>query len=54
MNKITLFGMPAEKGRWLLIPLGLTVFLCLGTVYSWSIFRKPFPLPKKLLNLTPG
>jgi MFS family permease len=41
MNKITLFGMPAEKGRWLLIPLGLTVFLCLGTVYSWSIFRKP-------------
>lgn len=41
MNKITLFGMPAEKGRWLLIPLGLTVLLCLGTVYSWSIFRKP-------------
>lgn len=41
MHKITLFGMPAEKGRWLLIPLGLTVLLCLGTVYSWSIFRKP-------------
>lgn len=41
MNDIKLFGMPAEKGRWLLIPLGLTVLLCLGTVYSWSIFRKP-------------
>ncbi len=36
-----LFGMSAEKGRWLLIPLGATVLLCLGTVYSWSIFRKP-------------
>ncbi|WP_231866983.1 MULTISPECIES: OFA family MFS transporter [unclassified Anabaena] len=33
--------MSAEKGRWLLIPLGATVLLCLGTVYSWSIFRKP-------------
>lgn len=41
MNNIKLFGMPAEKGRWLLIPLGIAVLLCLGTVYSWSIFRKP-------------
>ncbi|AUT01535.1 MFS transporter [Nostoc sp. CENA543] len=43
-----LFGLPAEKGRWLLIPLGATVLLCLGTVYSWSIFRKPL---EKLLNI---
>ncbi|BBD58933.1 major facilitator superfamily MFS_1 [Nostoc sp. HK-01] len=43
-----LFGMPVEKGRWLLIPLGATVLLCLGTVYSWSIFRKPL---EKLLNI---
>jgi MFS transporter, OFA family, oxalate/formate antiporter len=41
MNDIKLFGLPAEKGRWFLIPLGLIVLLCLGTVYSWSIFRKP-------------
>jgi MFS family permease len=41
MNNIKLFGMPAEKGRWLLIPLGVAILLCLGTVYSWSIFRKP-------------
>ncbi|WP_245894862.1 L-lactate MFS transporter [Nostoc cycadae] len=40
--------MPVEKGRWLLIPLGATVLLCLGTVYSWSIFRKPL---EKLLNI---
>lgn len=38
---LTVFGLPPERGRWLLIPLGMTVLLCLGTVYSWSIFRKP-------------
>ena len=37
----TLFSLPAERGRWLLIPLCMVVQLCLGTVYSWSIFRKP-------------
>ncbi len=36
-----LFGLPAEKGRWFYVLLGLLVLLCLGTVYSWSIFRKP-------------
>lgn len=41
MEKTKVFGMPAEKGRWLFIPLGIVVLLCLGTVYSWSIFRKP-------------
>lgn len=46
--EIKLFGLPAEKGRWLFIPLGLTVLLCLGTVYSWSIFRKPL---EKLLKI---
>ena len=38
---LSVFGMPAERGRWLFIPLGMTVMLCLGTVYSWSVFRKP-------------
>ncbi len=46
--EVKLFGLPAEKGRWLFIPLGLTVLLCLGTVYSWSIFRKPL---EKLLKI---
>lgn len=40
-QSVRLFGLPAEKGRWFLIPLGSMVLLCLGTVYSWSIFRKP-------------
>jgi OFA family oxalate/formate antiporter-like MFS transporter len=40
-QSVRLFGLPAEKGRWFLIALGSVVLLCLGTVYSWSIFRKP-------------
>ena len=39
--KITILGIPADRGRWLLIPLGTIVSLCLGSVYSWSIFRTP-------------
>ncbi|MEN9269148.1 MAG: OFA family MFS transporter [Thermostichales cyanobacterium HHBFW_bins_127] len=35
------FGLPPQQGRWLLIPVGILVLLCLGTVYSWSLFRKP-------------
>lgn len=35
------FKLPAERGRWLLIPLGMSVLLCLGSVYSWSVFRTP-------------
>lgn len=30
-----------KKTRWLFIPLGMAMFVCLGTVYSWSVFRKP-------------
>lgn len=25
--------------RWLFIPVGILIFMCLGTVYSWSVFR---------------
>lgn len=49
MNDLKILGFPAEKGRWLLIPFGVTVLLCLGTVYSWSIFRKPL---EKALNIS--
>lgn len=47
-QSLRLFELPAERGRWLLIPLGMLVLLCLGTVYSWSIFRKPL---EALLNI---
>ncbi|MEM7759880.1 MAG: OFA family MFS transporter [Cyanobacteria bacterium P01_A01_bin.40] len=40
-NDTNIFGLPADRGRWLLIPLGMIVLLCLGSVYSWSIFRTP-------------
>jgi MFS transporter, OFA family, oxalate/formate antiporter len=48
MPEIKVFGLPAQQGRWLFIPLGIIVMLCMGTVYSWSIFRKPI---EKLLNV---
>ncbi len=41
LKNVQVFGLPAEKGRWFYVLLGLLVLLCLGTVYSWSIFRKP-------------
>ncbi|AFZ01417.1 OFA family MFS transporter [Calothrix sp. PCC 6303] len=41
-SKEKLLGLPPQLGRWLFIPLGLIVLLCLGTVYSWSIFSGPF------------
>jgi OFA family oxalate/formate antiporter-like MFS transporter len=40
-TKTTVLGRPADQGRWLLIPLGMIILLCLGSVYSWSIFRTP-------------
>jgi MFS transporter, OFA family, oxalate/formate antiporter len=36
-----LFGMPAERGRWLLVLVGMVINLCLGTIYSWSVFVGP-------------
>lgn len=41
MRNTKVFGMPFKKGRWLFIPLGIILFMCLGTVYSWSVFRRP-------------
>uniref|UniRef100_A0A7C3RJI7 MFS transporter n=1 Tax=Dictyoglomus thermophilum TaxID=14 RepID=A0A7C3RJI7_DICTH len=37
------------KIRWIYIPLGIIIYICLGTVYSWSVFRKPL---ENLLNIT--
>jgi MFS family permease len=33
--------MHAEKGRWVLIILGMIINLCLGSIYSWSVFVGP-------------
>jgi MFS family permease len=37
----TILGMEAEKGRWILVILGMLINLCLGTIYSWSVFVTP-------------
>jgi MFS transporter, OFA family, oxalate/formate antiporter len=53
-NDLKLFGLPARQGRWLFLPLGITAMLCLGTVYSWSIFRKPLTEALKKQGITIG
>ncbi len=35
------FGMEPEKGRWILVAFCTIINLCLGAVYSWSIFVTP-------------
>jgi len=36
-----LFGMKAESGRWIFILLGFIINICLGSVYAFSVFKKP-------------
>ena len=36
-----IFGMEPEKGRWILVILGMIINLCLGSIYSWSVFVGP-------------
>ena len=36
-----IMGMEPESGRWILVLLGLIINLCLGTIYSWSVFVAP-------------
>jgi MFS transporter, OFA family, oxalate/formate antiporter len=40
-SALTLFGMSPEKGRWIFVALGLAINVCLGSIYSWSVFGKP-------------
>jgi MFS family permease len=40
-DEVTIYGMPAESGRWVFVLAGMIMNLCLGTVYAWSVFRKP-------------
>ncbi len=36
-----ILGMDAEKGRWILVVIGMIINLCLGAIYSWSVFVAP-------------
>jgi MFS transporter, OFA family, oxalate/formate antiporter len=41
LEDATLFGMPVRTGRWAFVLAGMLMNVCLGTVYAWSVFRKP-------------
>ncbi len=41
MTQETVFGLPIKKGRWIFVFLGLIINICLGSIYSWSVFKKP-------------
>ena len=41
VNDTKVYGVPAETGRWVFVLAGMVMNLCLGTVYAWSVFRKP-------------
>jgi MFS family permease len=38
---IRICGMPAERGRWVLVIAGLMIELCLGSIYAYSILSVP-------------
>lgn len=40
-QELIILGMVAEKGRWLLVLVGLLINVCLGSIYAFSVFRKP-------------
>ncbi|MFW6055811.1 MAG: OFA family MFS transporter [Chloroflexota bacterium] len=44
-----LFGMEAQKGRWLFVAAGFLINICLGSVYAYSVFRNPV---QELFNTT--
>lgn len=40
-SDLQILGMAAERGRWVLVILGMALNLCLGSIYSWSVFVGP-------------
>jgi MFS family permease len=44
------FGIKAESGRWMFVILGLIINLCLGSVYAYSVFKKPVELYYNRIN----
>ncbi|MBX9894297.1 MAG: OFA family MFS transporter [Nitrosomonas sp.] len=48
-HDLKLFGMEAAKGRWVFVAIGLLINVCLGSIYAFSVFRKPL---ENLWNIT--
>ena len=40
-HDLKLFGIDAAKGRWVFVAIGLLINVCLGSIYAFSVFRKP-------------
>ena len=53
LNRIKVFRMKAETGRWLFVIFGLIIQMCLGGVYSWGTFKAPV-IQHFNLNATEG
>lgn len=49
METLKVFGIKAENGRWFYVFFGLTINICLGAIYAFSIFRPPL---EKLWGIT--
>ena len=49
MSEEKALGMRAESGRWVFVLVGITMNLCLGAVYAYSIFK---PAVEKVFNVT--
>lgn len=43
------FGLAPEKGRWIFLLLGLGIYVCMGAVYAYSVFKEPL---RELFGLT--
>lgn len=41
MEKTRVFGLPLTQGRWIFVALGFLANVCMGSVYAFSVFRKP-------------
>ncbi|MEM0313293.1 MAG: OFA family MFS transporter [Candidatus Bathyarchaeia archaeon] len=48
-ENLRVFGLKAEKGRWIIVISGMIIMLCLGAIYAYSIIsvplRKTFEAP---------
>jgi MFS family permease len=51
---VKVLGMKPESGRWLLVLVGLTIQLCLGAIYAFSVFKAPITAHFKTLGLNPS
>ena len=40
-TRTNILGLDPLRGRWFYLVFGILINICLGSVYSWSVFRRP-------------